>query len=212
MEVRMNEVMNRISPGAITQIRMDHTHAMMTFHSYHIDTSPSRKRAIVETLSLALTIHAALEEEIFYPAMRSIDPDLVEKSIPEHGEMKRLIAELHQLRPEDRSYDATVMELMRDVLRHVADEETKLLPDAERVLGERRLGELGVQMTRRRMELAAPHIRDMAVGNARTFPGVALAFTGLLAVGGLLAARSLARPWNGVQRLARPERLRALTG
>jgi hypothetical protein len=67
-------------------------------------------------------------------------------------------------------------------------------------------------MTRRRMELAAPHMRDLAVGNARTFPGVALAFTGLLAVGGLLAARAMTRPWNGVQRLARPERLRALTG
>ena len=92
--------------------------------------------------------------------MRRIDTDLVDKSIPEHGEMKRLIAELHQLRPEDRSYDATVMELMRDVLRHVANEETKLLPDAERVLGERRLAELGAQMTRRRMELAAPHMRD----------------------------------------------------
>ena len=190
----MNPMMNRFSPGAITQIRMDHTHALMTFHRYHIDTSPSRKRAIVETLSLALTIHATLEEEIFYPAMRSIDPDLVDRSIPEHAEMKRLIDELHQLRPEDRSYDATVMSLMRDVIRHVADEETKLLPDAERVLGENRLAEVGAQMTRRRMELAAPHTGAIALNTVRSYPAATLAFTGVLALGGWLVARALLRP------------------
>jgi hemerythrin superfamily protein len=205
----MNYMTNRFSPGATTQIRMDHTHALMTFHKYHIDTSPGRKRAIVETLSLALEIHATLEEEIFYPAMRSIDPDLVDKSIPEHGEMKRLIQELHRLRPEDRSYDTTVMELMRDVIRHVADEETKLLPDAERVLGEQRLADLGAQMTRRRMQLAAPHAGAIAVNTARSYPGVTLALTGVLALGGILAARSFARPSN-LRALARPARWRAL--
>jgi len=208
----MNTIMNRFSPGAITQIRMDHSHALMTFHKYHIDTSPSRKRAIVETLSLALSIHATLEEEIFYPAMRSIDPDLVDRSIPEHGEMKRLIEELHQLRPEDRSYDATVMQLMRDVIRHVADEETKLLPDAERVLGEDRLCELGAQMTRRRMQLAAPHAGEIAVNTMRSYPGATIAFTGILALGGLLVARALIRPTTGLRRLARPTKLRKLDG
>ena len=207
----MNHVMNRLSPNAITQIRMDHTHALMTFHKYHIDTSPSRKRAIVETLSLALSIHATLEEEIFYPAMRSIDPDLVDKSIPEHGEMTRLIEELHRLRPEDRSYDATVMELMRDVIRHVAEEETKLLPDAERVLGEDRLAELGAQMTRRRMQLAAPHTREIAVNTMRSYPAVTLAFTGIVALGGWLAARALMRPAGHLADIARRPRWRSLT-
>lgn len=206
----MNRMMNRFSPSATTMIRMDHTHALMTFHKYHIDTSPGRKRAIVETLSLALDIHAALEEEIFYPAMRSIDPDLVDKSIPEHGEMKRLIEELHQLRPDDRSYDATVMNLMREVIRHVADEETKLLPDAERVLGEQRLSELGAQMTRRRMQLTAPHAGELAVNSIRSYPGATLALTGVLALGGFLAARAFTRP-TGMRALARSAHLRAFT-
>jgi hemerythrin superfamily protein len=187
-------MMNRLSPGATTMIRMDHTHALMTFHRYHVDTIPDRKRAIVETLSLALEIHATLEEEIFYPAMRSIDPDLVDKSIPEHGEMKRLIEQLREMRPEERGYDATVMELMRDVIRHVADEETKLLPDAERVLGERRLSELGMEMTRRRLQLAAPHAGEIAVNTVRSYPGATLAFTGVVALGAWLAARAFMRP------------------
>jgi hemerythrin superfamily protein len=210
METRMNSMMNRFSPCATTMIRMDHTHALMTFHKYHIDTAPGRKHAIVETLSLALEIHATLEEEIFYPAMRSIDPDLVDRSIPEHGEMKRLIEELRRLRPEDRSYDATVMSLMREVIRHVADEETKLLPDAERVLGQQRLSELGAQMTRRRMQLMKPRARELTINSIRSFPGATLAVTGLVALGGLLAARAITRP-TGMRALARSARVRALT-
>ena len=193
-ENRMNRMMSRWSPSATTMIRMDHTSALMTFHKYHIDTSPSRKRAIAETLGVALEIHATLEEEIFYPAMRSIDPDLVDKSIPEHGEMRRLIEQLRQMQPEDRTFDTTMMDLMRDVIRHVADEETKLLPDAERVLGERRLAELGAEMTRRRFQLAAPRAGEIAVNAARAHPGAIVALTGAVTVGALLAARTFMRP------------------
>ena len=220
----MNRMMNRLSPSATTMIRMDHTHALMTFHRYHIGTSPARKRAIAEMLCLALEIHATLEEEIFYPAMRSVDPDLVEESYGEHGEMKRLIEDLHGMRPEDRAYDMTVMSLMRVVITHVAEEETKLLPDAERVLGEERLAEIGAQMTRRRMELAAPRAGEIAINSAKTFPAATAALTGVVALGGYLVARALARPsasaFEAIARparetgrnvLARSARLRALT-
>src|SRR5919109_94031 len=135
-EDRMNRTMTRMSPWATTMIRMDHTHALATFHRYRLDASPDKKRAVAETLCLALEIHAKLEEEIFYPAMRRFDPDLVDKSVPEHNEMRRLIARLRELNADDPAFDTTVMELMRDVIRHVADEETTLLPDAERVLGD----------------------------------------------------------------------------
>ena len=209
----MQALLTKVAPSITDMIRADHSRVLATFHRYKTGTGAGTKQALVASICLALEVHAQAEEEIFYPAMGSIDPATVGKLIPEHDRMRNLIGALRGMDAGAPEYDSTVMELMRDVLRHVADEETKLLPDAERVLGERRLAELGVQMTRRRMELAAPHIRDLAVGNARTFPGVALAFTGLLAVGGLLAARALARPWNGVQRLARPgRRLRALAG
>jgi hemerythrin superfamily protein len=190
----MLKMLSHVSPGAITMLRMDHTHALMTFHRYHADTSPSRKRAIVDVLSLALDVHAKLEEEIFYPAMRSVDPDLVQESYEEHGEMKRLIDELTRMEPADREYDLTVMALMREVLRHVADEETKLFPDAERVLGDERLAELGAQMTRRRMQLVAPRAGEITVQSARTFPAATAALAGVVGVGGYLLARALSRP------------------
>ena len=82
---------------------------------------------------------------------------------------RRLIARLREMEPEDAGYDATVMELMRDVIHHVADEETILLPDAERVLADR-LEELGSAMTKRRLELVAPRTLELAWSHARALP------------------------------------------
>ena len=67
----MKDMMSRVSPGATTFIRMDHTHALASFHRYRIDARPEKKQAVADTLCLALEIHARLEEEIFYPAMRA---------------------------------------------------------------------------------------------------------------------------------------------
>lgn len=215
----MSMKMTRLSPGATTMIRMDHTHVLATFHRYRIDGSAQKKRAIADLISTALEIHARLEEEIFYPAMRRYDPDLVEKSVPEHNEMRGLIARLSGLSPDDSTFDTTVMELMRNVMRHVADEETILLPDAERVLGAERLSELGVQMTRRRFELAGPRAGEIAVTTVRTFPGITLAMSGVLALTAFVAGWALSRPsrasalaWPGaVRKLAPPRGLRKAT-
>ena len=83
--------------------------------------------------------------------------------------MRRLVAQLRGMEPTDAAYDSTVMELMRDVMHHVADEETILLPDAERILKDR-LEELGSAMTRRRFELVAPKTLEIAWNTARALP------------------------------------------
>src|SRR5690348_14836445 len=202
----MKDFITHVAPGATTQIRLDHTHALATYHKYRADMSPSRKRALADTLCLALEIHARLEEEIFYPAMRSIDPDLVDKSVPEHNEMRRLIGILRDKSPADPSYDRTLMELMRGVMRHVADEETMLLPDAERVLVDR-LGELGARMTRRRMQLVAPRAGEIALNTVRAFPGAMLAIGGVLILGAFVAARAFTRPEPAISAAALRRRL-----
>ena len=167
----MNPLLKKLSPTATNMIRMDHTHVLATFHQYEADTHPKTKQALVNTVSVALEIHAQLEEEIFYPAMREIgrDAGAVAKSVPEHDEMRRVIARLRSMEPTDADYDATVMELMRDVMHHVADEETILLPDAERSLADR-LEELGAAMTKRRFELVAPKTLDIAWNTVRALP------------------------------------------
>jgi hemerythrin superfamily protein len=188
----MRAMMVRLSPGATTIIRRDHIQLLSIFHSYRIDAPPDKKRAVVDTISLALEIHAKLEEEIFYPAMRKYDAGVVEKSVPEHNEMRRLIARLREMEPEDQGFDGTVMELMRDVMRHAADEETILLPDAERAMGEK-LNDLGAEMTRRRFELAGPRPGEIAVNTVRSFPGATLALTSAVVLVALLGGLAFAR-------------------
>lgn len=184
----MNPALNKLSPTITNMIRMDHTHVLLTFHQYEIDTSAKKKQALVTTACRALEIHAQLEEEIFYPAMRALvgDDDTLEKSVPEHDEMRRLINRLRAMKPTDAAYDETFMELMRDVLHHVADEETVILPEAERRLG-KQLDELGVKMTKRRLQLVAPHAGEIASSTLRSLPTSAM----VVAAGALMAGTLL---------------------
>ena len=180
----MHAILNRLSPSATEMIRADHTRVLAVFHRYHIDAAPRAKRALANAICLALEVHAQLEEEIFYPALRAADSSLVEEQLePEHEEMRRLIAALRAMAPTSEQYDATFMELMRVVMHHVADEETILLTHAESVMGER-LQTLGRQMAFRRMQLKVPRMAKSR--NAWVLGGALL-------VGALLGGRRLRR-------------------
>lgn len=169
-----NSVIQKVSPSATSMIRMDHTHVLATFHRYRLDSPPSVKRGLVNTVCIALEVHAQLEEEIFYPAVRAVsDNEAIRKSVPEHNEMRRLISALRAMEPTDPGFDETFMELMRDVMHHVADEETILLPEAERLLPHR-LADLGAEMTRRRMQLVAPRTGEIGVNMVKGMPRATL--------------------------------------
>lgn len=186
--------LKKLSPTITDMIRFDHSHVLVTFHQYTAGASPKVKKALADTIASALEIHATLEEEIFYPAMRSIDngePVLL-KSVPEHNEMRRLISELRSTAPGDVRHGQLLQELMRDVIHHVADEETVLLPHAERLLSRDRLSELGAEMTRRRIELVGPKAGKLAIDTAVGFSGSTAAWA-LGIVGALTAATLLTR-------------------
>jgi len=86
------------------------------------------------------------------------------------------------------------MELMRDVMHHVADEETVLLPEAERRLAGQ-LDKLGARMTKRRLQLAAPHTGEIAFNTMRSFPaGSMMVAAGALLAGTYLVTRSSRQP------------------
>jgi hemerythrin superfamily protein len=184
---------------ATRQIRVDHAHVTTLFRRFTPGMDTTTKQGLVRNICAALEIHAQLEEEIFYPALRDagIDSDIVAKSVPEHDEMRRLIGELRNMQPSDPAYDKTFMELMRDVIHHMADEETTLLPDAERQLADR-LGEIGKRMARRRMELSASMAGEIADSFRQATPmsGKLLAGGALLA-GSLMVGRALYRSRNG---------------
>jgi hypothetical protein len=179
---------DRVSPDITTMIRLDHTHVLALFRRFKPYTPRGKKRALVENACLALEVHAQLEEEIFYPALREVvgQNEVLDKSVPEHNEMRGLLLSLRAMHPSDPDYDDTFRALIRAVLHHVADEETILLPLAEERLGER-LGALGMEMTRRRLELLKPHAAEVTMTTARSFPlATAAAVGSILAVGWLL--------------------------
>ena len=188
-----------MNPKATTMIRMDHSHVLALFHRFKADSSVGKKRALVANACLALDVHAQLEEEVFYPALREVlaGDATLEKSEPEHNEMRRLIAELRELAAADGPIDGTAfddkfMDLMRIVIHHVADEETRLLPAAERLLGDR-LNQLGSEMIKRRVELLRPHVGELAASTMRSFPSAAAAglllTAGAVMVGAMLLTR-----------------------
>lgn len=174
-----------LTPGITTMIRLDHTHVLALFRRFRPWTSTSRKSALATNACLALEVHAQLEEEIFYPALREVAGHsvILDKSPSEHDEMRKLIGVLRTLEVGDPAYDDTFQALMRTVLHHVADEESTLLPLAESLMPDR-LGDLGMQMTKRRMQLLRPNAGEVAMTTIRSFPvATAAAAAGLLALG-----------------------------
>jgi len=185
----MNPLASTLAPSATKMIRMDHAHVMAQFHKIEPDTSDTVRGAIVRSICAALEIHAQLEEEIFYPALREVgvDAPALDKSVPEHDEMRRLIERVRSLEGQRAQQDDALCELMNGVLHHVADEETQVLPAAERFMGPKRLGELGARMTSRRLQLARPRAAELAKDMALAAP----AKTALMALGAVVAGTAL---------------------
>lgn len=199
------QIMGKLSPTITAMIRADHTHVVMQSHKLTPDTGDMVRDGVVRSVCAALEIHAQLEEEIFYPALRQagVQSPSLDKSVPEHDEMRHLIARVRagESGPpgSDRAArDNAFRALMKSVMHHVADEEAELLPAAERLMSKERLGELGAKMTRRRLELVKPRAAELATGLAKAAPAktatLALLATALAATAVVLAVRGTQPP------------------
>lgn len=186
--------LKNVSPSITDMIRFDHSHVMLTWHQYVATKKPVVKQALAETICDALEMHATLEEEIFYPTLRQLGlgGDALGKSVPEHAEMRALIARIRSGDPTETRYDQLVAELMRDVMKHVADEETIVIPDAERNLSATRLNEMGMQMNKRRVQLLAPKAGKIAASTLVGFSSSTTALVGA-ALGALLLGRAISK-------------------
>lgn len=165
----MNSLWTMLTQSATSMIRMDHRHVMNRFRKLAPDTSASECATIAHDICDALEVHAQLEEEIFYPAVRAcgLELDVMDRSEHEHDEMRSLIAQVRALPPGDPQLPGRVRALMRAVLHHVADEETVVLPAADEHLADR-LHELGARMTKRRLELLGLRSPRQAVDDEST--------------------------------------------
>ncbi|MBT9463028.1 hemerythrin domain-containing protein [Hydrogenophaga sp.] len=174
------------SPAATRILRMDHAHVLADFHKLRADTPAAARAAICRRICTALELHTQLEEELFYPALRELTTHLpsLDHSQTVHADMRRQMERVRQLDEHAAEQTAALHALITQMLQHVHLEETLLLPAAEELLGAERLNELGVRMTRRRVELARPHAVDMAADAVRAAP----LKSALYAAGTLLAS------------------------
>lgn len=190
----------RSSVSATHVIRDDHARVQGRFRGYRVDFSPIAKRALAEAICTELELHAQVEEEIFYPAMRLVDPALVDKSVPGHDETRRLIAVLRATPPASGEYDVRFMELMCNVMHHMADEETVVLPAADKLLHDQ-LPQLGARMQERRRELAPPAMSETPRRTGRRVVRRISRGLMLLPIGTAMAAYAVGR---GIRRAILP--------
>lgn len=112
---------------AIALLKEDHRTVEELFEKFEKASGDGRKQKLAEEICLELSVHAQIEEEIFYPACEGkVDEDLLKESYVEHDGAKVLIAEIMNGGADDEYYDAKVKVLSEEIEHHVEEEEKRL--------------------------------------------------------------------------------------
>jgi hemerythrin superfamily protein len=143
------------SKDAIALLKADHEAVSHLFAEYEKTRSAANKKALVAEICTALGVHAQIEEEIFYPAVKAALKDklLVPEATVEHAGVKDLIAQLEGVEPDGEMYDAKVKVLSEYVKHHVKEEQSEMFPKAK--ASSLDMVELGARMAARKDELLA---------------------------------------------------------
>jgi hemerythrin superfamily protein len=139
--------------SALDLLEEDHSQVEGLFEEYeHLEDSGEKEQVALK-ICMMLQLHAQVEEEIFYPAVReAIDKtELIDEAIVEHAAAKQLIAGIEEMDPGDELYDARVKVLGEQVRHHIEEEEDELFPEVEGSGLD--LGALGKTMAERKAAL-----------------------------------------------------------
>jgi hemerythrin superfamily protein len=108
----------------------------------------SDKQDLFDEIADQLTVHALIEEQHFYPAVKAKrTEDILLESLEEHLSIKRLLADLLKLDPSNEIFDAKIEVLQEQVEHHVQEEEDELFPKARKVLDRKQLVAIAEDMT-----------------------------------------------------------------
>ena len=141
---------------AIKLLKADHKEVSGLLEKYENGRlSKDRKVATAKQICMALSVHAQIEEEIFYPAAREAvrsGEDLLDEAEVEHGSIKELVSAIENASPDDDElFDARVKVLGEYVKHHVKEEENELFPKIRK--SDMDLEEVGAQLAARKEEL-----------------------------------------------------------
>ncbi len=162
---------------AITLLKNDHKTVERLFKQFEKAEKADddkTKAEVVDKIIAELSVHAAIEEQVFYPAIREAVPDTedtVLEGLEEHHIVKWTLSELEGMTPDHERFDAKVTVLIESVRHHVEEEEGELFPEVRQALGRKRLAEIGERLEKAKETAPSrprPEAPDTPPGNLPT--------------------------------------------
>ena len=150
-------------PDAISVLTADHRTVEALFKRFEktTDRAVSTRADLVARMLRELSIHAAIEEQLFYPRLRIAGEKLkdeVLEGLEEHHVVKELLAEIEKMTPQNERFEAKVTVLMENVRHHIEEEEKDMFPRARRALSGEELVAIGDGLEAlKRMAPTRPH-------------------------------------------------------
>lgn len=140
---------------ATALLKADHQKVSELFEQYEKARSNSKKKDLVTQICNELTVHAQIEEEIFYPAVKkaSKDTELVPEALVEHATLKDLIDQVKDVEPDGEIFEARITVLSEYVKHHVKEEESEMFAKAK--ASKLDMIKLGEELASRKDELMA---------------------------------------------------------
>ncbi len=144
---------------AIELLKADHKKVKAIFDQFENTDNKAMQFKLAKQAIEELKVHALIEEEIFYPAVReAIDDEdnIMNEAEEEHHVAKVLIAELDQMEKADEHFEAKFIVLAENIRHHIKEEEGEMLPEAKKA--DLDMNELGAEMMQRKEQLKAEGI------------------------------------------------------
>lgn len=140
-----------MSNDAIVMLKNDHQEIRNAFREFEKagDGAYKTKGRLVDRIIELLTVHTYIENEVMYPRVRELVPELEDdilESYEEHHVADVLVVELAAMKPEDERFTAKTTVLIESVRHHIEEEETEWFPQVREALGRKALRELGAEM------------------------------------------------------------------
>lgn len=135
--------------NALDLLKKQHAEVSKLFKKYEklADGADDERQELFEQIADRLAAHATIEEKFFYPSIKSEGTeDIVRESLEEHLSVKRLIADLLDLEPDDEAFDAKMQVLREQIEHHVEEEEEEMFKQVRKECSKEQLEDLGLQM------------------------------------------------------------------
>ena len=143
-----------MSTDAIVLLKEDHQEVRKQFRAFRKEgLTPVQKQGVVDTILELLTVHTYIENEVMYPRVRALLPDLEDdilESYEEHHVADVLVMELSAMSASDERFTAKTTVLIENVTHHIKEEEDDWFPEVRKGLGRKQLQEIGAEMVKAR--------------------------------------------------------------